>query len=54
MDSHVVTQLWTVPAEQVPPPDRQEARLYDLGQEIDDWIGLTLAESTTADEAPAG
>lgn len=43
MDSHIVTRLWTIPAEAVPPPDEQEAWLYDQWQEIDAWIGVTLA-----------
>lgn len=53
MDSHIVTRLWTVPAEQVPPPEQQEAWLYDQWQMIDDWIGRTLAEIAQVDENPA-
>ncbi len=47
MDSHIVTRLWTVPAEAVPPAADQEAWLYDHWQVIDDWIGETLADEST-------
>ena len=43
MDSHVTSRLWTVAAEEVPPPPDLEVWLYDQWQEIDDWIGATLA-----------
>lgn len=44
MDARIETRVWAVPAEAIPPPDQQETWLYDQWQEIDDWIGTTLAE----------
>lgn len=38
LDRHVTTRLWRVRAEDVPPPERREAWLYDHWQELDDWI----------------
>lgn len=40
----VLVRTWHVPAEKIPGPDDQEAWLFDLWTEIDDWIQSNLSE----------
>lgn len=46
MDTKVATKVWYVPAENIPPPDGQEAWLYDMWAEIDAWITDRLADTS--------
>ena len=45
MDTQIATKIWYVPAENVPPPEAQEAWLYDMWAEIDEWIGTKLSDT---------
>ncbi|MCP4085990.1 MAG: 1-acyl-sn-glycerol-3-phosphate acyltransferase [Actinomycetia bacterium] len=45
MDSHVISRVWVVSAEDVPAPDEQEEWLYDQWGTIDDWIDGHLSSS---------
>lgn len=45
MDTKMVTKSWYFPAENIPPPDRQEAWLYDMWAEIDSWISEKLDDT---------
>lgn len=48
IDTEVVSRLWHVPAQELPPPDERERWLYDHWAEIDRWI----ARHHRTDEAP--
>lgn len=37
-DTNVAVRIWHVPAEEIPPTDRQEEWLFDMWAEIDAWI----------------
>jgi 1-acyl-sn-glycerol-3-phosphate acyltransferase len=45
MDTEVEVKIWHVRSEDIPPPERQEAWLYDVWSEIDDWIGAELSNT---------
>jgi Acyltransferase len=45
MDTQIAAKLWYVPAENVPPPEGQEAWLYDIWAEIDAWITEKLSDT---------
>jgi hypothetical protein len=45
MDTSVAVKIWHVRAEDIPPPDEQEAWLFDLWAEIDQWIGAELEKT---------
>ncbi len=45
MDTEVEVKIWHVRAEDIPPADQQEAWLYDLWSEIDDWISAELSRT---------
>jgi 1-acyl-sn-glycerol-3-phosphate acyltransferase len=45
MDTTVAARIWHVPAEDLPPVDRQEEWLYDVWAEIDGWITANLSET---------
>jgi hypothetical protein len=45
MDTQIATRLWYVPAENIPPPEQQEAWLYDIWAEIDVWITKKLSDT---------
>jgi 1-acyl-sn-glycerol-3-phosphate acyltransferase len=47
IDTEVVSRLWHVPAQELPPPDERERWLYDHWAEIDRWIA-----GHRTDEAP--
>jgi 1-acyl-sn-glycerol-3-phosphate acyltransferase len=53
MDTEVAVRLWHYPYEQVPAPEEQEAWLYDVWREIDEWIGLRMAETGEPFDDPA-
>ncbi len=38
MDKTVVTKVWSIPRQELPPPDEREAGLYDHWIELDEWI----------------
>ena len=44
MDTGVHVRIWHVPAEEIPPPDEQEAWLFDVWAEIDGWITSRLEQ----------
>jgi len=44
-DTNVAVRVWRVPASEIPPPDRQEAWLFDMWSEIDGWITERLADT---------
>lgn len=52
MDTQVAVKVWPVPAERVPPPERQEEWLYDTWAEIDSWIGERLAATAEPFDDP--
>jgi 1-acyl-sn-glycerol-3-phosphate acyltransferase len=41
-DTNVAARLWYVASEEVPPPERQEAWLFEVWAEIDEWITARL------------
>lgn len=45
MDTRVAAKVWHYPAETVPPPEKQEAWLYDVWAEIDEWIGKRMSDT---------
>lgn len=45
MDTEVEVKIWHVRAEEIPPAEQQEAWLYDLWSEIDDWISAELSRT---------
>ena len=45
MDTSVAVKVWHFPGEWVPPPDEQEAWLYDTWAEIDRWITERMSET---------
>jgi 1-acyl-sn-glycerol-3-phosphate acyltransferase len=45
MGTEVDVKIWHVPAEKIPPPDQQEAWLFDVWAEIDEWISQRLAQT---------
>ncbi len=45
MDTVVAARTWLVTADEIPPPDQQEAWLYDTWAVIDEWIVSELAET---------
>jgi 1-acyl-sn-glycerol-3-phosphate acyltransferase len=51
MDTTVSVRFWHVRAEDIPPPEEQEAWLYDMWAEIDLWITESLEK--TAEPASA-
>jgi hypothetical protein len=42
LDTRVAVRVWHIPAEQLPPPEEQEAWLFDLWSEVDAWISERL------------
>lgn len=44
-DTNVAVKVWHVPAALIPPPDQQEAWLFDIWVEIDSWITERLADT---------
>lgn len=48
----VAVRIWHVPADQIPPPEGQETWLYDMWDEIDEWIGLRLADTAEPFDDP--
>lgn len=50
--TEVNVRLWHFPADRVPPPDRQEAWLFDVWAEIDSWIGERLARTAEPFDDP--
>lgn len=52
MDTKVASRVWYVPAEKIPPAERQEAWLYDIWAEIDGWIGERLADTAEPFDDP--
>jgi hypothetical protein len=45
MDTEVEVRIWHVRSEDIPPPEQQEAWLYDVWGEIDDWISAELSRT---------
>jgi 1-acyl-sn-glycerol-3-phosphate acyltransferase len=45
MDTEVEVKIWHVRSEDIPPPEQQEAWLYDVWGQIDDWIGAELEKT---------
>lgn len=45
MDTSVAVKIWHFRAEDIPPPEGQEAWLYDTWGEIDSWIGSKLEQT---------
>ncbi len=45
MDTEIAVKVWHYPSEYLPPPERQEAWLYDIWAEIDEWIGLRMSDT---------
>lgn len=45
IDTDVKARVWYVPAEDIPPPDEQEAWLFEVWSEIDGWITDRLADT---------
>ena len=43
MDTVVAARTWIVPSSEIPPPDGQEAWLYETWSTIDAWIVESLA-----------
>jgi hypothetical protein len=43
--AEVDVKIWHVPSEKIPPPDEQEAWLFDMWAEIDAWISERLAQT---------
>lgn len=48
MDTQIATKLWYVPAETIPPPEKQEEWLYDIWADIDGWITEKLSDTAEA------
>jgi 1-acyl-sn-glycerol-3-phosphate acyltransferase len=44
-DTNVAVRIWHVPADQIPTPDQQEAWLFDVWAEIDEWITARLGDT---------
>ena len=44
-DTDVKARVWYVPAEDIPPPDDQEAWLFEVWSDIDKWITARLADT---------
>lgn len=44
-DTSVAVRVWHYPADQIPPRDQQEAWLFDVFAEIDEWITDRLADT---------
>ncbi len=44
-DTNVAARVWHVPAEAIPPPEDQEDWLFDIWEEIDDWITERLGDT---------
>ena len=44
-DTNVAVRVWRVPAEEIPAPSHQEAWLFDIWSEIDEWITDRLVET---------
>ena len=53
MDTEVAVKLWHYPFESIPPPEAQEAWLYDMWSEIDEWIGLRMSDTGEPFDDPA-
>jgi 1-acyl-sn-glycerol-3-phosphate acyltransferase len=45
MDTEVEVKIWHVRSEEIPPPEQQEAWLYDVWAQIDEWIGAELSRT---------
>jgi len=45
-DTHVAAKVWHVPSDSIPPPDDQEAWLFDMWAEIDGWISDRLEDTS--------
>jgi 1-acyl-sn-glycerol-3-phosphate acyltransferase len=45
MDTEVEVKIWHVRSEAIPPPEQQEAWLYDVWAQIDEWIGAELSRT---------
>lgn len=52
-DTDVKARVWYVPAEQIPPPEKQEDWLFDVWAEIDGWITERLADTEEPFDDPA-
>lgn len=48
----IAVKIWHVPAENVPPPERQEEWLYDTWAVIDRWIGERLSATAEPFDDP--
>jgi 1-acyl-sn-glycerol-3-phosphate acyltransferase len=44
-DTNVAVRIWHVPADQIPAGDQQEAWLFDIWAQIDEWITARLADT---------
>ncbi len=44
-DTNVAAKVWYYPADRIPPPEEQEAWLFDVWAEIDSWITDRLADT---------
>lgn len=44
-DTSVAVKVWYYPADRIPPPEGQEAWLFDVWAEIDGWISERLADT---------
>lgn len=53
MDTEVGVKLWHYPYESLPSPEGQEAWLYDVWREIDEWIDLRLSDTGEPFDDPA-
>lgn len=42
LDTRVAVRVWHIPAEELPPPEKQEGWLFDLWTEVDAWISERL------------
>lgn len=45
MDTEIDVRIWRFAAEDVPPPEGQEEWLFDMWDEIDEWITARLADT---------
>ena len=53
IDTQVAAKIWHVRAEDIPPPELQEAWLFDIWAEIDAWITDRLADTAEPFDDPA-
>ncbi len=52
LDTEVAAKIWHVRAEKIPPPESQEAWLFDIWAEIDTWITERLADTAEPFDDP--